>query len=148
MWERQGYNTQELIYFSQFGTAAARWVIKGSSYGEWAETSANVNEAKPPEDTTWKFNDDDGNYYHTLQIVCSQCEETPPPTPDPTEAPTQAPTALSPTASPTPIPSIYCLVLNVTDLSNGIYTGYFEMDALPYNGKHRWTDRSTGESLH
>jgi len=148
MWERPGDNTQELIYFSQFGTAAARWIIKSSTYGEWAETSADVNEATPPEDTTWKFGDDDGDYYHTLQVACSQCEETPAPTPDPTETPTQAPTSLSPTASPTPMPSIYCLVLNVTDLSNNIYTGYFEMNTLPYNGKHRWTDKSTGESLH
>jgi len=148
MWERQGYDTTELIFFSQFGTATARWVIKSSTYGEWAETSAKVNDAKPPEDTTWKFSDHDGDYYHTLQITCSQCEETPAPTPDPTETPTQVPTSLAPTASPTPIPSIYCLVLNITDLTNDVYTGYFEMDVLPYNGKHKWTDRTTGESLH
>jgi len=148
MWERLGDNTQELIYFSQFGTAAARWVIKSSNYGEWAETSADVNEPKPPQDATWKFSDDDGDYYHSLQVTCSQCEVTPAPTPDPSEAPTQVPTSLEPTLSPTPAPSVYCRVLNVTDMTNGFYTGYFEMDVLPYNGKHKWTDKRTGESLH
>jgi hypothetical protein len=147
MWERKGDNTQEVIYFSQFGMAASRWVIKASTYGEWAETSADVKDVIPPEDTTWRFKDD-GVHYHTLQVTCSQCEETPAPTPDPTEVPTQVPTSIAPTTYPTPVPSIYCLVLNITDLTNGYYTGYFEMDTFSYNGKHKWTDKRTGESLH
>jgi hypothetical protein len=148
MWERQGVNTNELVYFSQFGTAAARWVVKGSTYGEWAETGADVKDVVPPKDTTWRFNNDDGDFYHSLQVTCTQCEDTPAPTPDPTETPTQVPSSLTPTTSPSPLPSVYCLVLNVTDLTNGFYTGYFEMDVLSYNGKHKWTDRRTGESLH
>lgn len=146
MWERQGYNTDELIYFSQFGTMAARWVIKGSTYGEWAETSADSSEAKPPSSAIWMINDSGGNFYISLTVSCTQCEETPPPTPDPTEMPTQNPTSLSPTSAPTPSPS-GCIVLNVTDISNGIYTGYFEMDVLPYNDRPMWTDKRTGETI-
>lgn len=147
MWERLGDGTQELIYFSQFGTAAARWVIKGSTYGEWAETSADAAEAKPPASDVWLINDSNGNFYRTLSVICSQCEITPAPTPDPTESPTSLPTSLAPTLSPTPVPSVYCRVLNVTDLTNGYYNGYFEMDVLSYNDKHKWTDLSTGETL-
>merc|ERR1719397_2290069 len=116
MWERQGYNTDELIYFSQFGTMASRWVIKGSTYGEWAETSADSSEAKPPSSAIWMINDSGVNFYQSLTVSCSQCEETPPPTPDPTETPTQKPSSLSPTSAPTPSPS-GCIVLNVTDLT-------------------------------
>merc|ERR1719419_199425 len=148
MWKRPGDGTQELIYFSQFGTAAARWVIKGSTYGEWAETSADPAEAKPPTNDVWLINDDDGNFYKGLTIICSQCEVTPAPTPDPTESPTTYPTSYSPTTSPTPMPSYNCRVLNITDLTNGYYNGYFEMDVLPYNDKHQWTDLKTGEKLH
>jgi len=148
MWERLGDSTRELIYFSQFGTASARWVIKGSKYGEWAETSADPTEAKPPTSNVWLINDNDGNFYNTLTINCSQCEVTPPPTPDPTESPTNHPTSLSPTPSPTPMPSVYCRVLNITDLTNGYYNGYFEMDVLSYNDKPKWTDLRTGEKLH
>jgi len=147
MWERLGDGTQELIYFSKFGTASARWVIKGSTYGEWAETSADLTEAKPPTSNVWLINDNDGNFYHTLAITCSQCEVTPPPTPDPTESPTNHPTSLSPTASPTPMPSVYCRVLNITDFTNGYYNGYFEMDVLSYNDRPKWTDLKTGEKL-
>merc|ERR1719397_2191648 len=146
MWERQGYNTDELIYFSQFGTMASRWVIKGSTYGEWAETSADSSEAKPPSSAIWMINDSGVNFYQSLTVSCSQCEETPPPTPDPTETPTQKPSSLSPTSAPTPSPS-GCIVLNVTDLTNGIYTGYFEMDVLPYNDRPMWTDKRTGETI-
>jgi len=146
MWERQGYNTDELIYFSQFGTMASRWVIKGSTYGEWAETSADVSEAKPPSSAIWMINENGGSFYKSLTVTCSQCEETPPPTPDPTETPTQKPTSLSPTSAPTPSPS-GCIVLNVTDLTNGIYTGYFEMDVLQYNDRPMWTDKRTGETI-
>jgi len=148
MWERSGDDTQELIYFSQFGTAAARWVIKGSVYGEWAEISADSVDARPPDIGVWMVNDGNGDFYQTLTVTCTQCEVTPAPTPDPTETPTNYPTSLTPTASPTPIPSIYCLVLNVTDLTNGYYNGYFEMDVLPYNGRFKWTDKTTGETLH
>jgi len=148
MWERLGDDTQELIYFSQFGTAAARWVIKGSVYGEWAETSAGTSEATPPASDVWLVNDNDGNFYYTLTVTCDQCDVTPAPTPDPTESPTNYPTSLEPTPAPTPAPSKYCYVLNITDLTNGYYTGYFEMDVLPYNGHHKWTDLSTGETLH
>jgi len=147
MWERSGYNTDELIYFSQFGTAASRWVIKGSNYGEWAETSADPSEAKPPVSTSWMINDDLGNSYRTLTVSCSQCEETPAPTPDPTKATTEYPTTVYPTSAPTPSPSVYCKVLNVTDLTNGFYTGYFEMDVLPYNDRLTWTDKTTGEKI-
>jgi len=146
MWDRAGYNTKEQIYFSHFGTMAARWVIKGSTYGEWAETSADPSEAKPPSRAMWMINDNGGNFYRVLTVDCSQCEETPPPTPDPTEMPTQIPTSLSPTSAPSPSPS-GCVVLNVTDLSNGIYTGYFEMDVLPYNDRPMWTDKRTGETI-
>jgi hypothetical protein len=148
MWERLGDNTQEVIYFSHFGTASARWVIKGSTYGEWAETSADASEARPPNSDVWLINDGNGNFYQRLTVVCSQCEVTPAPTPDPTESPTSYPTSLTPTAYPSPMPSIYCLVLNVTDFTNGYYNGVFEMDVLSYNGKHKWTDLSTGETLH
>merc|ERR1719193_1338913 len=147
MWERLGDNTQELIYFSQFGTSAARWVIKGSTYGEWAETSAHTSDATPPVSGVWFINNKNGNFYYTLTVTCSQCEVTPSPTPDPTESPTSYPTSLAPTRSPTPIPSQYCHVLNVTDLTNGFYTGFFEMDVLPYNDYPKWTDLGTGETL-
>jgi len=147
MWERLGDDRQELIYYSTFGNSAARWVITGSTYGEWAETSADTSEATPPDSNVWLINDNDGNYYYTLTVTCDQCDVTPAPTPDPTESPTSYPTSLEPTPSPTPAPSKYCYVLNITDLSNGYYTGYFEMDVLPYNGHHKWTDLSTGETL-
>jgi len=147
MWERLGDNTRELIYYSQFGTASARWIIKGSTYGEWAETSADPTEAKPPTSNVWLINDNDGNFYNILTINCSQCEFTPAPTPDPTESPTNHPTSLSPTPSPTPMPSVYCRVLNITDLTNGYYNGYFEIDVLSYNDKPKWTDLKTGEKL-
>jgi len=147
MWERSGDDMQELIYFSKFGTASARWVITGSIYAEWAETSADSAEAKPPLNNIWLINDGSGDYYHTLSVRCSQCEETPPPTPDPSSLPTSRPTSLAPTASPTPVPSIYCLVLNVIDLTNGYYNGSFEMNVLSYNEKHKWTDLTTGETL-
>jgi len=148
MWERTGYGRNEVIYFSQLGSSAARWVIRGSNYGEWAETSADPSEPKPPASTSWLIRDNEGNLYLTLTITCSQCEVTPAPTPDPTEAPTQHPTSVSPTAVPTASPTPYCKVLNVTDLTNGFYTGYFEMDVLPYNGRIMWTDKRTGESIH
>jgi len=148
MWERLGDDTQELIYFSQFGTAAARWVIKGSTYGEWAETSGDDSQAKPPNSGVWFINDNGGNFYHTLTVTCDQCDVTPAPTPDPTTgSPTSYPTSLDPTSSPTTTPTEYCYVLNITDFTNGYYTGYFEIDVLTYNGKHRWTDLSTGEVL-
>merc|ERR1719320_847365 len=148
MWERSGYGTQEAIYFSNFGTSDARWVIKGSTYGEWAEITAGESEPTPPYSGSWLIKDDGGDFYHSLGVDCSQCEVTPAPTPDPTEAPTDVPTSLTPTNVPTPAPSIYCLVLNITDLMNGYYTGYFEMEPLPYNGKYKWTDPTTGESLY
>jgi len=148
MWERLGDNTKEVIYFSQFGTASARWVIKGSIYGEWAETSAKDTQARPPNSDVWLINDKDGNFYQKLTVICSQCEVTPSPTPDPTESPTSHPTSLAPTPSPTPMPSIYCLVLNITDFTNGYYSGVFEMDVLPYNDRFKWTELSTGETLH
>jgi len=148
MWERLGDDTQEVVYFSQFGSSSARWVIKGSIYGEWAETSADASEARPPNSDVWLINDNNGNFYHSLTVTCSQCEITPAPTPDPTESPTSHPTSLAPTQAPTPMPSIYCLVLNITDLTNGYYNGVFEMDVLSYNDKHKWTDVSTGETLH
>jgi hypothetical protein len=147
MWERMGDNTQELIYFSKFGSAAGRWVIKGSIYGEWAETSADDSEPKPPESASWLINVDAAKFYHSLLVNCSQCEETPAPTPDPTESPTEYPTSLNPTKQPTPSPSRYCRVLNITDVTNGFYTGIFEMQVLPYNGKKKWTDMASGESL-
>merc|ERR1719233_1215385 len=53
MWERAGYGTQEKIYFSKFGSAAARWVIQGSVYGKWAEISADESEPKPPQTGSW-----------------------------------------------------------------------------------------------
>merc|ERR1719285_930761 len=53
MWERLGDDTQELIYFSEFGTNAARWVIEGSTDGERAETSADTSAATPPESAVW-----------------------------------------------------------------------------------------------
>merc|ERR1719245_600738 len=74
MWERPGDGTQELIYFSQFGSAAARWVIKGSTYGEWAETSADLSEAKPRTSGVWLIHDNAGNFYTVLTVNCSQCE--------------------------------------------------------------------------
>jgi len=148
MWERAGYGRNEVLYFSQFGTLEARWVIRGSSYGEWAETSADPSEPKPPASSVWLIRNDEGNFYVTLTISCSQCEVTPAPTPDPTEAPTEHPTTILPTAVPTASPSPYCKVLNITDLTNGYYTGYFEMDVLPYNGRIMWTDKRTGESVH
>jgi len=148
MWERVGYGRNELLYFSQFGTSAARWVLKGTSYGEWAETSADPAEATPPESATWLIYDDAGNFYQNFNISCSQCEVTPAPTPDPTEAPTQHPTTLLPTAVPTASPTPYCKVLNVTDLTNGFYTGSFEMDVLSYNDRIMWTNKETGESIH
>jgi len=147
MWERTGYGTKELIYYSKFGNAAARWVIKGSNYGEWAETSADDSEPKPPSSESWLIYDDTGNSYQTLSIDCTQCEDTPAPTPDPTESPTQRPSSLAPTSVPTSLPTVYCRRLSITDYSNGFYTGWYEMDVLPYNGKHRWTDPKTGESL-
>jgi len=147
MWERSGYDTDELIYFSQFGTSASRWVIKGSNYGEWAETSADPSEAKPPVSASWMINDNLGDSYRILTVSCSQCEQTPPPTPDPSVAPTPSPTTLNPTFAPTPSPSVYCKVLNVTDLTNGFYTGYFEMDVLQYNDRLTWTDKTTGEKI-
>jgi len=145
MWERAGYGTQEKIYYSKFGSAAARWKIQGSNYGKWAEISADESEPKPPQRGSWLI---DGSFYQDLSIECSQCEITPAPTPDPTESPTQVPTSLAPTGVPTSSPSIYCMVLNITDFTNGFYNGYFEMDVLPYNGKHKWTDPKTGESLY
>jgi hypothetical protein len=147
MWERPGDSTKELIYFSKFGASAGRWIIKGSNYGEWAETSADESEAKPPEFSSWLINLKEYTSYRFLYINCSQCENTPLPTPDPTETPTAVPTTLIPTDQPTPMPSIYCRVLNITDLTNGFYTGMFEMQALPYNGKRKWTDIESGESL-
>merc|ERR1719320_322069 len=146
-WERMGDNTLESIYFSHFGSADARWVIKGYKYGEWAETSAGADEPTPPVSTSWLLNLEEGSYYHRLFVNCSQCEITPAPTPDPTESPTNVPTSLVPTVQPTPLPTVYCRVLNITDLSNGYYTGYFEMQVLLYNGKHKWKDEATGESL-
>jgi len=148
MWERAGYDTDELIYFSQFGTSASRWVIKGSTYGEWAETSADPSEPKPPSSASWMVNADGGSFYQTLTVSCSQCEETPAPTPDPTRTPSEFPTTISPTKAPTSSPSVYCVVLNITDLTKGFYSGYFEMDVLPYNDRHMWTDKSTGESIY
>ena len=148
MWERAGYNTEELIYYSKFGSASARWVIKGSNYGEWAETSADDSEPKPPVSASRLINDNGSNFYQSLSVDCSQCEVTPAQTPDPTQSPTQAPTSLVPTALPTPSPSIYCMVLNITDFSNGYYTGYLIWRFLAYNGKHKWTDPATGESLY
>jgi len=147
MWQRLGYDTDELIYFSQFGISAARWIIKGSTYGEWAETSADPSEAKPPSTTSWKITDKEGNFYKTLTIGCSQCEVTPPPTPDPTEAPTQYPTTVQPTSAPTPSPTEYCIVLKVIDLTNDVYSGYFELDVLLYNDRQMWTDKRTGETI-
>jgi len=147
MWERVGDNTQETIYYSQFGSAAARWVIKGSIYGEWAETSAEESEPKPPLSANWLINSDASTFYHFLFVNCSQCEETPAPTPDPTESPTGQPTSLIPTDAPTPSPTIYCRVLNITDLTNQYYTGIFEMQVLPHNGRQKWTDKVSGESL-
>jgi len=147
MWERVGDDMQELIYYSQFGIAAARWVIKGSTYGEWAETSADSSEAKPPDSDVWRINDNNGNFYHTLTVTCSQCEVTPPPTPDPTQSPTNYPTSYAPTKSPTPVPSRYCKVMEVIDLTNGYYNGTFELDVLLYNDMQKWTDMSTGETL-
>merc|ERR1719357_152028 len=94
MWERAGYGTDELIYYSKFGSAAARWVIKGSTYGEWAETSADESEPKPPIVGSWLIHDNGGNYYQILSINCTQCEQTPAPTPDPTESPTLRPTSI------------------------------------------------------
>jgi len=148
MWERAGYDTEELIYYSKFGSAAARWIIKGSTYGEWAETSADESEPKPPETTTWLINDHGGNFYQILSVNCSQCEITPPPTPDPTESPTQTPTSLAPTSVPTSAPTEICRVLNITDLTNGFYNGDYEMDVLYYNGKNKWTNLDSGESLY
>merc|ERR1719233_2208603 len=148
MWERAGYDRDELIYYSKFGSAAARWVIRGSNYGEWAETSAGESEPIPPVFGSWLIINDGGSFYQLLSINCSQCEQTPQPTPDPTESPTQRPTSLAPTLSPSPLPTVYCRVLNITDISNGFYSGYFEMDVLPYNGKHKWTNPTTGESLY
>lgn len=148
MWERAGYNTDELIYYSNFGSGASRWVIKGSTYGEWAETSAEDSQQTPPSSTTWLINDNGGNFYQRLSVDCTQCEVTPAPTPDPTESPTSVPTSFAPTAVPTTMPTHHCEVLNITDYTNGYYTGYFEMQVLMYNGKHKWTDPATGESLY
>merc|ERR1719357_774412 len=148
MWERAGYGTDELIYYSKVGRAAARWVIKGSTYGEWAETSADESEPKPPIVGSWLIHDNGGNYYQILSINCTQCEQTPAPTPDPTEPPTQRPTSIAPTQAPTPVPTVYCRVLNITDFTNGFYSGYFVMDVLPYNGKHKWTNPMSGEALY
>jgi len=147
MWERAGYETDELIYYSKFGISAARWVIKGSTYGEWAETSANPSEAKPPSIASWLINDKQGSFYETLRVSCSQCEETPAPTPDPTEAPTQIPTTVLPTSAPTSSPTEYCAVLRVRDLTNGIYSGNYELDVLLYNDRQMWTDKRTGETI-
>jgi len=147
MWERAGYDTQELIYYSKFGSSSGRWVIKGSVYGEWAEVHADESQPKPPESSTWLINLAEGSFYAHLTINCSRCEITPSPTPDPTETPTAIPTTLIPTKQPTSVPSIYCRVFNVTDLTNGFYTGMFEMQPLPYNGKQRWMDKESGESL-
>merc|ERR1719233_1668184 len=148
MWERSGRGRNELIYYSQFGNVAARWVIKGSVYGEWAETSAQPSEAKPPQSASWMVNDNEGNFYQSLTVSCSQCEVTPPPTPDPSESPTQYPTSLSPTAAPTlsPTPK-FCVVMSITDLTNGFYSGDFELDVLMYNDRPQWTDKRTGEKL-
>jgi len=148
MWERSGYETSELIYYSQFGNVAARWVIKGSVYGEWAETSAEPSEPKPPQSATWKVNDFEGSFYQSLTVSCSQCDVTPDPTPDPTESPTKYPTSLSPTSVPTlsPTPK-FCVVMSITDLTNGFYSGDFEMDVLLYNDRPQWTDKRTGEKL-
>lgn len=148
MWERAGYGRNELLYFSQFGTSEARWVLKGTSYGEWAETTADPSEATPPEIATWLIYDDAGNFYQTFTISCSQCEVTPAPTPDPTEAPTQHPTTISPTGIPTASPTPYCKVLSLVDRTNGFYTGSFEMDVLSYNDRIMWTNKKTGESIH
>jgi len=147
IWERAGYGKNESLSYSQFGTYAARWVIRGSNYGEWAETSAHPSEPKPPLNTSWLIHDDEGNFYLTLTITCSQCEVTPAPTPDPSEFPTQHPTTILPTAVPTASPSQFCKVLYISDLTNGFYTGQFEMDVLPYNDRFMWTDKKTGESL-
>jgi len=147
-WERSGYDTQELIYFSQFGSVAARWVIKGSTYGEWAEVSADESEPKPPSTGNWLIKDDSGDFYQNLGVDCSQCEITPAPTPDPTQSPTDVPTSPAPTNVPTPSPTRECMILNITDLTNGYYTGYYEIEVLPYNGKLMWTNPTTGESLH
>lgn len=147
LWERSGDNTQETIYFSKFGSAAGRWVIKGSIYGEWAETSSDDLEPKPPQSALWLINAKAETFYHYLLVNCSQCEQTPAPTPDPTETPTGRPTTLIPTFEPTPSPSRYCRVLNITDMTNGFYTGMFETQVLSYNGKQKWTDKVSGESL-
>jgi len=126
-----------MIYFSKFGSAAGRWVIKGSIYGEWAETSADDFEPKPPQSAVWLVNAKGESFYHSLLVQCSQCEQTPAPTPDPTETPTIRPTTLIPTFAPTPSPSRYCRVFNITDLTNGFYTGMFETQVLTYNGKQK-----------
>jgi len=137
MWERAGYDTQEVIFYSKYGSSSGRWVIQGSVYGEWAEVGALESEPKPPESSSWLINLEEGAFYKHLMINCSRCEITPAPTPDPTEPSTPIPTSLSPTDQPTPVPSIYCRVLNVTDQTNGFYTGMFEVQPLPYNGKQR-----------
>jgi len=148
MWERPGYNTEELIYYSNFGSAASRWVIKGSNYGEWAETSAHESQPTPPSSATWLINENGGSFYQRLSVDCTQCEVTPAPTPDPTQSPTQVPTSYAPTSVPTTMPTYHCEVLNITDYTNGYYTGSFEMQVLLYNGKYKWTDPETGESLY
>jgi len=148
MWERPGSNEVEQIYYSNFGSAASRWIITGSNYGQWAETSAQESQATPPSSATWLITDNGGNFYQRLSVDCSQCEVTPAPTPDPTESPTPVPTSFAPTLVPTTMPTHHCEVLNITDYTNGYYTGFFEMQVLLYNGKHKWTDPETGESLY
>jgi len=148
MWERAGYSTDELIYYTKFGSSASRWVIEGSTDGEWAETSAEDAQPKPPMSASWLINDDGGNFYQRLSVECSQCEVTPAPTPDPTQSPTQVPTSYAPTEVPTVKPTYYCEVLHITDVTNGYYTGSFEMQVLLYNGKHIWTDPVSGDSLY
>jgi len=147
-WERAGHNTDEVLYFLKYGNTASKWVIRGYDYGEWAETTAEDSQPIPPVSASWLINDNEGNFYHRLSVDCSQCEVTPAPTPDPTQSPTQVPTSFVPTAAPTSMPTFHCEVLNITDLSNGYYTGFFEMQVLPYNGKQKWTDPATGESLY
>jgi len=147
MWERTGYGKNETIYYSKFGSAAARWVIRGSNYGEWAETSAEDSQPKPPMSGSWLINDKGGNFYQMLSVDCSQCEVTPAPTPDPTQSPTQLPTSFAPTRAPTVKPTYHCEVLNITDFTNGFYTGFYEMQVLLHNTKYKWTNPDSGDSL-
>merc|ERR1719193_1555331 len=147
MWERAGYGRNETISYRTYGSTASRWVITGSNYGEWAETSAEESQPTPPMDASWLIYDNEGNFYTRLSVTCSQCEVTPSPTPDPTQLPTQLPTSFAPTRTPTVPPTHNCAVLNITDFTNGFYTGFYEMQVLLHNGKLKWTDPESKESL-